>query len=210
MYIRRRVRNGTDRKGAGRVAFPPPKVGVTRTLPYPIRHHSGDCSVAVPKTLAWANKEVETFVCILGEEDVVYDVYVAAAAIDIRPTTKGTVGSGNATSELSWANRSLPTAPLRSDPFRTLQWKCGIRDPKLFHQKSGVKRPNAVKVFRGVEENGFLTFPEAASTLLSWRNRDYEELAEDTFLFRRTGGHGDCEEEEEEEGPAAAHRGKPE
>jgi hypothetical protein len=32
---------------------------------------------------------VETFVCILGEEDVVYDVYVAAAAIDIRPTTKG-------------------------------------------------------------------------------------------------------------------------
>ena len=53
------------------------------------------------KKLAWANKEVETFVCILGEEDVVYDVYVAAAAIDIRPTTKGTVGSGNATSELS-------------------------------------------------------------------------------------------------------------
>ncbi|CAL8283580.1 unnamed protein product [Boreogadus saida] len=78
------------------------------------------------KKLAWANKEVEKFVCILGEEDVVYDVYVAAAAIDIRPTTKGTVGSGNATSELSWANRSLPTAPLRSDPFRTLQWKCGI------------------------------------------------------------------------------------
>ncbi|CAL8337308.1 unnamed protein product [Boreogadus saida] len=117
-----RVRNGLDRKGAGRVAFPPPKVGVTRTLPYPIRHHSGDCSVAVPKT------EVETFVCILGEEDVVYDVYVAAAAIDIRPTTKGSVGSGNATSELSWANRSLPTAPLRSDPFRTLQWKCGISE----------------------------------------------------------------------------------
>ncbi|CAL8370608.1 unnamed protein product [Boreogadus saida] len=44
------------------------------------------------KKLAWANKEVETFVCILGEEDVVYDVYVAAAAIDIRPTTK--VGRG--------------------------------------------------------------------------------------------------------------------
>ncbi|CAL8292756.1 unnamed protein product [Boreogadus saida] len=41
------------------------------------------------KKLAWANKVVETFVCILGEEDVVYDVYVAAAAIDIRPTTKG-------------------------------------------------------------------------------------------------------------------------
>ncbi|CAL8394253.1 unnamed protein product [Boreogadus saida] len=81
------------------------------------------------KKLAWANKEVETFVCILGEEDVVYDVYVDAAAIDIRPTTKGTVGSGNATSELSWANRSLPTASLRSDPFRTLQWKCGIRVP---------------------------------------------------------------------------------
>ncbi|CAL8335969.1 unnamed protein product [Boreogadus saida] len=46
-----RVRNGSDRKGAGRIAFPPPKVGVTRTLPYPTRHHSGDCSVAVPKTL---------------------------------------------------------------------------------------------------------------------------------------------------------------
>ncbi|CAL8378636.1 unnamed protein product [Boreogadus saida] len=44
------------------------------------------------KKLAWANKEVETFVCILGEEDVVYDVYVAAAAIDIRPTTKGREG----------------------------------------------------------------------------------------------------------------------
>ncbi|CAL8260895.1 unnamed protein product [Boreogadus saida] len=44
------------------------------------------------KKLAWANKEVETSVCILGEEDVVYDVYVAAAAaIDIRPTTKGLV-----------------------------------------------------------------------------------------------------------------------
>ena len=55
------------------------------------------------KTLAWANKEVETFLCILGEEDVVYDVYVATAAIDILPTLKGTVGGGNATSELSWA-----------------------------------------------------------------------------------------------------------
>ena len=41
------------------------------------------------KTLAWANKEVETFLCILGEEDVVYDVYVAATVIDIRPTLKG-------------------------------------------------------------------------------------------------------------------------
>ncbi|CAL8390067.1 unnamed protein product [Boreogadus saida] len=40
------------------------------------------------KKLAWANKELETFVCILGEEEVVYDVYVAAAAIDIRPTTR--------------------------------------------------------------------------------------------------------------------------
>ncbi|CAL8396258.1 unnamed protein product [Boreogadus saida] len=53
------------------------------------------------KKLAWANKEVETFVCILGEEDVVYDVYVAAAAIDIRPTTKvemrhkRTIGNGH-------------------------------------------------------------------------------------------------------------------
>uniref|UniRef100_A0A8C5C2W0 HIRA interacting protein 3 n=1 Tax=Gadus morhua TaxID=8049 RepID=A0A8C5C2W0_GADMO len=43
------------------------------------------------KTLAWVNKEVETFVCILGEEDVVYDVYVAAAAIDIRSLTLGSL-----------------------------------------------------------------------------------------------------------------------
>ncbi|CAL8361622.1 unnamed protein product [Boreogadus saida] len=107
------VRNGSERKGAGRVAFPPPKVGVTRTLPYPIRPHSGDCSVA----LAWANKEVETFVCIFGEEDVVYDVYVAAATIDIRPTTKGTVGSGNATSELSWA---IPPPPYRTFAIRSV------------------------------------------------------------------------------------------
>ena len=69
------------------------------------------------KTLAWANKEVETFVCILGEEDVVYDVYVAAAAIDIRPTTKGTVGSGNATSELSWA---IPPPPYRTFAIRSV------------------------------------------------------------------------------------------
>ena len=45
-----RVRNGSDRKGAGRIAFPPPKVGVTRTLPYPFRPHFRDSSVAVPKT----------------------------------------------------------------------------------------------------------------------------------------------------------------
>ena len=69
------------------------------------------------KTLAWANKEVETFVCILAEEDVVYDVYVAAAAIDIRPTTKGTVGSGNATSELSWA---IPPPPYRPFAIRSV------------------------------------------------------------------------------------------
>ena len=69
------------------------------------------------KKLAWANKEVETFVCILGEEDVVYDVYVAAAAIDIRPTTKGTVGSGNATSELSWA---IPPPPYRTFAIRSV------------------------------------------------------------------------------------------
>ena len=68
------------------------------------------------KTLAWANKEVETFLCILGEEDVVYDVYVAAAAIDIRPT-KGTVGGGNATSELSWA---IPPPPYRTEANRTV------------------------------------------------------------------------------------------
>jgi hypothetical protein len=71
------------------------------------------------KTLAWANKEVETFLCILGEEDVVYDVYVAAAAIDIRPTIKGTVGGGNATSELSWAIPPLPTGLRRTEPYRT-------------------------------------------------------------------------------------------
>ena len=69
------------------------------------------------KTLAWANKEVETFLCILGEEDVVYDVYVAAAAIDIRPTIKGTVGGGNATSELSWA---IPPPPYRTEANRTV------------------------------------------------------------------------------------------
>ncbi|CAL8282707.1 unnamed protein product [Boreogadus saida] len=63
------------------------------------------------------NDEVETFVCILGEEDVVYDVYVAAAAIDIRPTTKGTVGSGNATSELSWA---IPPPPYRTFAIRSV------------------------------------------------------------------------------------------
>ncbi|CAL8370571.1 unnamed protein product [Boreogadus saida] len=103
------------------------------------------------KKLAWANKEVETFVCILGEEDVVYDVYVAAAAIDIRPTTKGTVGSGNATSELSWANRSLPTAPLRSDPFRTLQWKCGItlQGAERFGSKGAVSRTMRVTMGMG-------------------------------------------------------------
>ena len=69
------------------------------------------------KKLAWAKKEVETFVCILAEEDVVYDVYVAAAAIDIRPTTKGTVGGGNATSELSWA---IPPPPYRTEANRTV------------------------------------------------------------------------------------------
>ncbi|CAL8326213.1 unnamed protein product [Boreogadus saida] len=73
--------------------------------------------------LAWANKEVETFVCILGEEDVVYDVYVAAAAIDIRPTTKSTVGSGNATSELSWAISPPPnrTFAIRSVPHPAVE-----------------------------------------------------------------------------------------
>ena len=72
------------------------------------------------KKLAWANKEVVTFVCILGEEDVVYDVYVAAAAIDIRPTTKGTVGSGkcNLGTELGYTAPSLPHLcdPIRSAP----------------------------------------------------------------------------------------------
>ncbi|CAL8320254.1 unnamed protein product [Boreogadus saida] len=75
------------------------------------------------KKLAWANKEVETFVCILGEVDVVYDVYVAAAAIDIRPTTKGTVGSGNATSERSWTISPPPyrTFAIRSVPHPAVE-----------------------------------------------------------------------------------------
>ncbi|CAL8382959.1 unnamed protein product [Boreogadus saida] len=67
------------------------------------------------KKLAWANKEVETFVCILGEEDVVYDVYVAAAAIDIRPTTKGSPLGGPPTiPQVSYAS----TAPELSDNTR--------------------------------------------------------------------------------------------
>ncbi|CAL8281655.1 unnamed protein product [Gadus morhua 'NCC'] len=43
---------GTDRIAKVRVGsrFPPPKVGVTRTLPYPFQPHSRDSSVAVPKT----------------------------------------------------------------------------------------------------------------------------------------------------------------
>ena len=45
-----RVRNGSDRKGADRVAFPPPKVGVTRTLPYPFWPRFQDSSVGVLKT----------------------------------------------------------------------------------------------------------------------------------------------------------------
>ena len=63
------------------------------------------------KTLAWANKVVETFLCILGEEVVVYD------AIDFRPTLKGTVGGGNATSELSWA---IPPPPYRTEANQTV------------------------------------------------------------------------------------------
>ena len=80
------------------------------------------------KKLAWANKEVEAFVCILAEEDVVYDVYVAAAVIDIRPATKGTVGSGNATSERSWAIPPPPyrTFAIRSVPHQWNGWKRGI------------------------------------------------------------------------------------
>ncbi|CAL8337955.1 unnamed protein product [Boreogadus saida] len=65
------------------------------------------------KKLAWANKEVETFVSILGEEDVVYDVYVAAAAIDIRPTTKELV---NVAREKEVWNPLLELLPPRSDP----------------------------------------------------------------------------------------------
>ncbi|CAL8279875.1 unnamed protein product [Boreogadus saida] len=60
------------------------------------------------KKLAWANKEVETFVCILGEEDVVYDVYVAAAAIDIRPTTKAKFRSRQEGSLVVISRKSVP------------------------------------------------------------------------------------------------------
>ncbi|CAL8343690.1 unnamed protein product [Boreogadus saida] len=68
------------------------------------------------KKLAWANKEVETFVCILGEEDVVYDVYVAAAAIDIRPTTKGTISPGSAGgADPHGKQGALQTRPQRHD-----------------------------------------------------------------------------------------------
>ncbi|CAL8255353.1 unnamed protein product [Boreogadus saida] len=88
--------------------------------------------------VAWANKEVETFVCILGEEDVVYDVYVAAAAIDIRPTTKGTVGSGNATSELSWAISPPPyrTFAIRSVPHPAVEKRHYARNQTsaLYHE----------------------------------------------------------------------------
>ena len=79
------------------------------------------------KTLAWANKEVETFFCILGEEDVVYNVYVAAAAIDIRPTTKGTVGGRKRDlgTELGYT-AARPTGLRRTEPYRALQWKRGI------------------------------------------------------------------------------------
>ena len=69
------------------------------------------------KSLLGRTRRWRRFVCILGEEDVVYDVYVAAAAIDIRPTLKGTVGGGNATSELSWA--ILPP-PYRTFANRTV------------------------------------------------------------------------------------------
>ncbi|CAL8352986.1 unnamed protein product [Boreogadus saida] len=146
------------------------------------------------KKLAWANKEVETFVCILGEEDVVYDVYVAAAVIDIRPTTKGTVGSGNATSELSWANRSLPTAPLRSDPFRTLQWKCGITaTPSQSHIKSFPQMRVKEEVY-----NGFLALAlpqtpdgQAAGVLVHmWRTGPgpLGNTAQHVWLLLKQGG----------------------
>ncbi|CAL8378289.1 unnamed protein product [Boreogadus saida] len=90
--------------------FPLPRVRCRRTTASPLQEAE----------LAWANKEVETFVCILGEEDV---VYVATAAIDIRPTTKGTVGSGNATSELSWAISPPPyrTFAIRSVPHPAVE-----------------------------------------------------------------------------------------
>ena len=82
------------------------------------------------KTLAWANKEVVTFVCILGEEDVVYDVYVAAAAIDIRPA----VSSGNATLELSWA---IPPPPYRTFAIRSVPHPA-VETVETRSQKSGL------------------------------------------------------------------------
>ncbi|CAL8267547.1 unnamed protein product [Boreogadus saida] len=97
------------------------------------------------KKLAWANKEVETFVCILGEEDVVYDVYVAAAAIDIRPTTKGTVGSGNATSELSWAISPPPyrTFAIRSVPHPAVEKRHKGGSTANLHRHIKTRHPGA-------------------------------------------------------------------
>ncbi|CAL8269314.1 unnamed protein product [Boreogadus saida] len=107
------------------------------------------------KKLAWANKEVETFVCILGEEDVVYDVYVAAAAIDIRPTTKGTVGSGNATSELSWAISPPPyrTFAIRSVPHPAVEKQHkSIVSCRSDYQAMSVEEPDP-KALRMEEED---------------------------------------------------------
>ncbi|CAL8386124.1 unnamed protein product [Boreogadus saida] len=84
------------------------------------------------KKLAWANKEVETFVCILGEEDVVYDVYVAAAAIDIRPTTKAVVRVPPSRGGALEGRGSRGEGPSRGGaleglPEKTLQHKAGKR-----------------------------------------------------------------------------------
>ncbi|CAL8249841.1 unnamed protein product [Boreogadus saida] len=70
------------------------------------------------KTLAWANKEVETFLCILGEKDV--------------------------------------QRLRRTEPYRTLQWKRGIKngisqngdDPH--HQKSRPSLPIGQPMNSGV------------------------------------------------------------
>ena len=80
------------------------------------------------KTLAWANKEVETFVCILGEEDVVYDVLRSCRGDRHPAYHKGYCRQWKRDlgTELGY---TAPTAPLRTESFRALQWKRGIRWP---------------------------------------------------------------------------------
>ncbi|CAL8314478.1 unnamed protein product [Boreogadus saida] len=107
------------------------------------------------KKLAWANKEVETFVCILGEEDVVYDVYVAAAAIDIRPTTKdddgGGTGAGPRISPITQTLR-LPATP--ADPLPSMRRGAAVRlhrDSVNEFTVGAPEAPGAIQAYLGTE-----------------------------------------------------------